>query len=394
MPGFDRSKIKATSMAILGNQEKEQETKRPSQGNFDRNYLTISPGDNKFRIFPAHPDGGGKSFTEPKCVSFLSVKTPVRGEDKKPTGEFEIKRRPVFNSKVHGNLPNDLVETYLEVAKKIAIPDFTDDDETRKKIWGKITGRDGMKPQDTWVVYAAKIEDDGSWTFGLLDLKKSIKAQLTERALEFTSGDVQSPDPYSDPDDGICIVINKSGKDLDTEYKVSLETKKVGKFNTEYVPTPIPDDMLEQWVKCKSLYELYVNVFTKKDFELQLDGLQRFDQELAKLKWPIRVLERPEFLQVVDQLVDLVREPDQEEEEEGAQEDSTPPPAPKKVGVKSAPIAPTPKPAPKPKPVVVQKQEEEEEEEEQIGHEEEVSVPQTESIEERIKRIRQKAGMK
>lgn len=407
MPGFDRSKLKATSMAVLEAQEKEQEVKRPtSGGNFDRNYLTVENGDNKFRIFPAHPDGGGQSFAEAKCVSFLSVRTAVKDDKGQPTGEYEIKRRPVFNAKVHGNLPKDLVEEYLRVAKKIAIPEFTEDAEEQKKIWNKIVGMEGVKPIDTWAVYAAKIEGE-TWNLGLLELKKSMKSQLTERALEFTSGDVQSPDPYSDPDDGVCIIINKSGQKLDTEYKVSLETRKAGKFNTEYVPTPIPDEVLEQWAKLKPLHETYVDVFTRKDFELQLDGLQRFDQELAKQKYPIRVFERPEFLAVVDELLELVPEPT-EQGEEGEEEAK---PTPKKVAPKLSNGAAKVKaatnhskqvdqedPAPTRRPVakkIVEVEPQDEVDDEPIGEvEEEVQVPQQESIADRIKRIKEKAGIK
>lgn len=393
MPGFDRSKLRATSMAVLEAQEKEQETKRPtSGGNFDRNYLTVENGDNKFRIFPAHPEGGGQSFAEAKCVSFLSVRTAVRDDKGQPTGEYEIKRRPVFNAKVHGNLPKDLVEEYLRVAKKIAIPEFTEDAEEQKKIWNKIVGMEGVKPIDTWAVYAAKIEGE-TWSLGLLELKKSMKSQLTERALEFTSGDVQSPDPFSDPDDGVCIIINKSGQKLDTEYRVSLETRKSGKFNTEYVPTPISDEMLEQWAKLKPLHEIYVDVFTRRDFELQLDGLQRFDQELAKQKYPIRVFERPEFLAAVDELLELVPEPVEEEDEQEVKQS-----APKKVTPKLSNGAAQVKAAAtnRPKQVIQESKKpvEPEPTDEPIEAEEEVQVPQQESIADRIRRIKEKAGLK
>ena len=149
-------------------------------------------------------------------------------------------------------------------------------------------------------------------------------------------------------------------------------------------------------------------MFTRKDFELQLDGLQRFDNELAKQKYPIRVFERPEFLAAVDELLELVPEPG--EQEEKVEEEV---PAPKKV---------TPKVPSKPKlsngaaqvksavDKATRKREVEVEQEdpapirrlaakvveEELPQEieEEVQVPQQESIADRIRHIKEKAGLK
>lgn len=368
MSGFDRSRLKGTSLATLKQKEQEHEAKRPSN-DFERNYLKIDDGDNTFRFFPFHPDGGGSSYSEAKCVSFLSVKTEKRDDNGKGTGEFEVKRRPVFNGKVHGNLPKDLVEEYLRIAKDIAIPNFTDDEKKQKAIWGKITGQDGIKPIDTWVVYAAKREG-GVYKTGLLELKKSITPQLRDLAAQLTT-DVQSPDPFSDPDEGICVIINKSGKKLDTEYKATLENEVVkkegsGRLSTEYIYTPLTDQQIEEWIKKDSLYKMYVNVFKKRDLELQLDGLVRFDAELKASGYPIAVTEYSEFADIAEELFNLVAEDDQKEEKkEEKKEVEKPSLAPKKS------IKPTLNPAPKvenkplpkvSKPVVAQPEPEEEEE--------------------------------
>lgn len=321
MGGFDRSKLKATALSTVKQQEKDQQTKRPSGGDgFDRSYHKIDNGDNTFRIFPFHPDGGGSSFAEAKCVSFLSVRTQKRDQQGKPVeGEFEVKRRPIFNSKVHGNLEKDLVETYLEVAKKIAIPNFVDGDkEEFDRIWKKIVGMDGIKPQDTWVVYAAKLEA-GKWNLGLLELKKTIKNQLTDLAAAF-SDNVQSPDPFTDPDEGIAVIINRSGEGLKTEYKVTLQSEKIkdkGRITESYIPTPLTDQQLEEWSKLDPLYKMYVNTFKRSDLEAQIDGLQRFDEELAtKHKAAIAVLQYDEILNVIDELSELVPEDDEKEEKQ------------------------------------------------------------------------------
>jgi hypothetical protein len=337
--GFDRTKAKATSVAALQAQERDHETKRPSnRNNFDRNYHTVKEGDNWYRIFPAHPKelDGGDSFAEPKCVTFLNVAVPKRDDDKKVIeGEFEVKLKPLFNSKVHGNVGKDIVEEYMTVAKTVAIPEFTGDDtETADKIWGLITGyRDskgnfhpGVKPQDTWVAYAVPITgftDTGEAILGsdigLLEIKKSVKTKMNERAIEFAADDINSPDPFSDPDDGICVNITKKGSGKDA-YGKELHTVKEGKFDRRLIPTPLSDELLEKWSQMDSLKKLFVNSFKRSDLEKQLDGLKRFDDELSKKGFAIRVLERPEFLEVAEELLTLVPEDEQQEEKEEKKE--------------------------------------------------------------------------
>ncbi len=328
MSGFDRSKIKATSVGQMKSQEREHETKRPSNSGFDSNYLKIEDGVNKFRIFPFHPEGGGSSYAEAKCVTFLSVNTEKRDDKGKGTGEFEIKRRPVFNAKVHGNYPKDLVEEYMDYAKTVTIPNYVDKDADQfKLIWGKFTNfESGIKPSDTWVVYAVKEEGKDSegnsiWgKLGLLELKKSIKDQLTELALQLAENEM-SPDPYSDVDSGVPIIITKTGKKLDTSYKATLDQITVrdgNKMYTEYAAAPLTDGQLEEWAKVDSLHKKYVNVYKHSDLDMQLEGITRFDEELAKKhKYPLNTLADDAFLDIVEQIFKMVPE-DKEENTKGS----------------------------------------------------------------------------
>lgn len=327
MAGFDRSKLRATTGSALQTQQKDHETKRPPAG-YDRVNLEIKPGSNKFRIFPFHPDSGIDTYSVPKTVSFLTVTKPKRDENGRLVeGETEVKKSPVFNSKVHGNLPKDLVEEYMTIAKTIAIPAFTDDAKTQAKIWNYVTyagkGSKAIKPSDVWVVYAMKEEGkeaDGTsvWgKIGQLELKRTITTQMTEQAVAF-SGDVQTPDIYTDPDDGICVIITKTGVDKDTEYKASLDTiatKQGNKLISESVPTPLTNEQLEAWFKLKPLAALFVNSFKQSDFRLQIEGLQNFDRFLASQGYPINVTEMDEFVSVVDELAGLLPEDHPHEEE-------------------------------------------------------------------------------
>lgn len=379
MGGFDRSKYKATPMSAVQQQDAEHDLKRPS-GRKDKNRLSIELGDNKFRLFPVHPDGGGKTYSESRCISFLPLETKKRDKDGKVIeGEVEIKRRPVFNSKVHGDLSEDLCEVYLEVAKNIAIPEFTEDAKEQETIWKKVTGMEGVKPKDSWVVYAAPVSGSGDEaTFGevgLLEFGKTVKDQIRDKALEFIAGDITSPDPYTDPDDGICIVINKSGKGLDTKYTVELDTVKTGKFKVELVPTMIPDEVMEVWSQMEPLYKMNVGVFKKSDLELQIEGLTRFDESLASKGYPIRVIERPEFLEAVERLIELV--PDGDPEGEDDVNDAPAPKVKPKATVATAPkpkVRTIPKKQPEPEPEEEEEYEEEEEVQEEEQEEEEKEV--------------------
>lgn len=312
MGGFDRSKFKAAPMSAINEQEKHQQTVRPSGQSNNETHDLKKNGIYWFRIAPFHPDAGGQSPFESKCITFLDVKVPKRGEDKKLIeGQFEIKAKPIFNARVHGGYPIDIVEEYMKVAKDVAIPAFTSDTEVQKKIWTKVSGFDqvkkksGVKPQDTWICYAW----DKSGKFATLELKKSIKDQLTELA-HGLSKDVATPDPYSDPEDGIAILIEKTGELINTSYKVSLDKEQVDKFNTKLIPTPLTDAQLEELDKATPLYKRFVNSFTRKDLEYQVEGLENFDKYLTADGCNIGVFQYDQFLDAVEKMYDLVPESD------------------------------------------------------------------------------------
>lgn len=309
MAGFDRTKVKATPMAVLKKQEEEYAKARPERGG-DRDFTThkIEEGTNIFRFFPPHPEGGGSSFGEARCVSYLTVKRPKRGEDKKIIeGEFEDKLFPIFNAKVHGGLTKDPVESYMDFAKNTAIPEFVGDDtEKGELIWKEIVGDfksklQGIKPKDGTEVYAMKKQKDGTWSkVGRLEFTKSVKQQLMDVAIEFSSGDDTTPDPFTDPDEGIAVIIENSGSGFD-RYKVSLESKR-DKLTQTFIPTPLTDEQGEEWMKLEPLYKLYVNSYKRSDFNMQVEGLKNFDDYLAKKKYPIQVFGYDAFLDTLAEI--------------------------------------------------------------------------------------------
>lgn len=346
MAGFDRSKLKATTAAALQSKQQEQEAKRPSSGG-SAGYHEIKPGDNKFRIFPFHPDSGIDTYAVPVTVSYLSVTKPKRDDNGRVVeGVTELKRSRVFNGKVHGNLPKDLVEEYMQVAKKIAIPAFvegrSDAKAVSEKIWNIMTyagkGSQAIKPADCWTVYALKEEGkdkDGNsiWsTPKMLDLKKTVCEQLTQKAIEF-SGDTMSPDIYTDADEGVCVIINKSGEGKDTKYTVSLDTVKTKQGNqlvSMSVPTPLTDAQIEAWIKLPSLAKTFVGSYRAKELQYQIEGLQNFDAYLATQGYPINVFGFEEFVSACNEIIDLVPDdaedgsaPDAPDSESGGEEISS-----------------------------------------------------------------------
>jgi hypothetical protein len=325
MPGFDRSKLKATAATVIQKQEKDFK-----RGGGGLDFLSIETGENPIRVFPYHPDGGGESFAEAKSVSFLEVQVPKRDADKKVIeGEFEFKRKPIFNMKVHGNeeqkaLKLDLVEAYMKYAKEVAIPNLVGDDKQKfDKIWNKIVGNaltkeQGIKPQDSWVMYAMKGEGktaEGEWMWGKIgpiDIKKSVKDLMTEKAAE-----LELPDPWTDPDEGYIPIITKA-KTADKPsdwYKLRVDSKKDGKTTT-YVTHQLSDEQINEWSEMKPLHELYVNSYKRKDFNYQVEGLKRFDDKLAADGYPILVFQYEEFLDIIEQVSNVVPEDNSQSEEE------------------------------------------------------------------------------
>lgn len=297
---FDRSKFGATSVQAIKKQEETQEKLRPSNrnsGGGDINYIKLEAGDNIVRIYPFHPDKGGEVFAEAKTVSFLSIEVPKKDENgKEIEGQTEVKRKPIFNARVHGvddagdPLGIDLVETYLGLLKEDLQERYKDDEKEFKKKWGIATGfksDDSLKPQDSWVMYASKFDEEtNSWgKLGLLEVKSSIRNGLNDLAADLGEGDneAMSVEPFTDPDNGYAVVIVKNPDAQPADYyKVKpYETtvKKGSRITKEIVPVELSDEDLEQLSEKKSLFEMYRNQYTQSDFEKQWEGLERFDKK-------------------------------------------------------------------------------------------------------------------
>lgn len=322
MAGFDRSKFKATPLQTLEKQEKEQNEKR-NFGTGGLKFHQFDKGENLVRIYPCHPDGLGESFAEPKTVTFLEVKVPKKDkEGNEIPGESELKSKPIFNAKVHGDYEKDLVEEYMSYAKTVVIPDLYTEKEDQEQAWNKVTGYKsgnkfvpGIKPIDTWCMYVDKYGGKTNG-FGIIEVKKSVVNGLREEAAKLIGSDSTiMPDPYTDPDNGVRAIIdyNPDAKKPEDYYKVQLEMTRDG-LNFSLVPTELTDEQLEFFMKQDSLYKRYRKSYKRSDFDYQLEGLKRFDEKIG-----LNVFAYDSWLDICQEISDMIPE----DEPENPAEDET-----------------------------------------------------------------------
>lgn len=367
---LDRSKFKAAPMAAMKKLDGELGQRR-GFANFERiGYHSIEDGDNKFRIYPPHPDDKGHVFWYPKSSSFLSLEVELRDDKGDKTGETEIKRRPVFTSDVHGPKElagKDLNKMYIDFAKKQFDEMFETEDEKKTANSILTDWKKGITPKLTWIMYADKYDNKGQKTLAFLEIGQATKKKMNELASEMDTGnDPIAVDPFTDPEDGIAVIINKTGEGLATTYKVDFESKKNGKFNVSLIPTPLSDEDLEKFMAFEPLSKRFKESFRRRDFELQKEGLMRFDQDNE-----FHFFEMPEFIEQVEELQELVFSVIPEDEKPQANEAKEPqeeaePEKPKAPAASRRIVKETPK--------VEEPEETEEEEEEDPEPEEEPEV--------------------
>ena len=320
---FNRSAYKATSVQDLQDQAKELDKKLPGGGRrTDILELKKDGSKNRLRIYPKHPDT--KSWIFPKCVHFLPViKRDKDGKEiKDENGKVVIINKPIFNAKINGNYPFDVVDEYISRVYKKA--NEIQDKDTRKKYLNLITGYrkgqqfiGGIKAQTKYIVYGELNGD-----FGRVELPKSVRDQLNTIAADQDEEDGSIVvDPFTDMDDGRMVFI-KYHEDADPKdkYKTSIDIKKT---------SPIDDESLEAFHEEKSLEELYDGVYRSRDFELVCEGLKRFDErsEAALEKFGFdegyNIFEDEEFLDKMEEFDALLPDDEEEDDDNDHEEEET-----------------------------------------------------------------------
>ena len=193
---------------------------------------------------------------------------------------------------------SDIIEMYIQFAKEKAEELYPKDPDQRKKYLGHINGYKadkwvpGIRPSINYVGYAWK---DG--VLARVELYPTMMKDLEKLNIEdFDDNEVPETDVFSDPDEGQPLRIKRSkekGKNVYHLSKVSLS--KGQSWNDFFKENRLTDAQLQEFDEKKSLKELYVDCYRKRDFEMALDGLQRFDE-----KHKYGIFDNDEFLQKVE----------------------------------------------------------------------------------------------
>lgn len=337
---LDRSKFKTTVVATIVEQDKELASTLGRDGGAYQKYIKFEDGDNLLRIYPAHPeeDGGGDAFAEPKVTVFLPMMVPERdanGQIIMENGHPKLKEsvKSVYNSRIHANTPKDLVEEYVRMSTERLTEDLkicqiaSEKSKINDKL-NRLRGNYAMKIQglnykSAWVMYVDRIVGQ-SKTFGPIEIGVAVKEGINTVAASSDSGtNPLATDPFTDLDNGRAVLVkyNKSATKPQDYYKVSLDNALIPTIiagQPYELPRkfPLTDDQLEQFMKVTPLAKCFKNCFTRKDFELQFEGLSFFDN-----KYSIGLFQDAEFINVCEEIDAYY--PEEEETQEGDAEQST-----------------------------------------------------------------------
>lgn len=285
---IDRSKYRKASseeQQEVNNQMAEREGSGRSE------FLKIEEGVNVIRIFPASSKAKKTLFMYPSVTTYLPILVDEKDDKGNKTGKRVEKKRPVFNAKVHGGLDRDIVEEYIDAAKEKFLSQYEDKKDAYKQLEVCTNFKTGIRYSTAWVCFARK-KKGSKFEYGRLSLSNGIKKQLDNLSLrQGESGEAIVVDLCSDPDTGkaIQIIYDSKSEDPKAKYKVNLLFEE---------DAPLSDEELE-WLEDQpeTLEDLYTNCYKKSDFEIQIEGLKRFDKVNK-----IGVFETPSFQSVIESI--------------------------------------------------------------------------------------------
>lgn len=328
MSGFDRKKFGGSTIASVKQASEEAKKNNVYFGDnlSTTGFFNVKDGKNWFRVAPT---ADGTTPYVPVRSVFLQCEVDVYKDGEK-TGEKEVKNKKLYIATQHSPkmedgtsiIKADPIELYIRYVFAFADEQFDKDKEGKAKFLSPVNGyRDkkgvwhsGIKPQTDFVCYAF----DETGKLGRLTLNQAWMKEMNKISLNKTDDDVMAIDIFSDPDQGFPLIIkkekekDKTGKEK-TVYDISVEDLKRGEdWNTFYKRVAITDKQLMELSEAKSLQELYVGNYSKRDFDLAIDGLKRFDDEHK-----YGVFENDDFLTELEAIAESVPEKKEEESKEG-----------------------------------------------------------------------------
>lgn len=335
-----RKKLKPTSVASMEEQDKQLDSSL-GRNRSNNDHLKIVDGYNLFRIFPPHDtlDDQGKPnpFAEPKVVVFLPAIVNQRDDQGKDILDDQGKPKkkegvkPVFNAKIHGKrdkfgnpLTKDLVDEFIGLA--LSKSKSIESEEERKAYLLPIFGQyskdsakrvNGIIYNSTWEAYAVKISGD-SWTFGILEIKKVVKNRLNAISAVESANEPLGTDPFTDLDEGrgLVVVYNSKADKAEDYYTTEIDSTTVeeilegGRKIKTLRMLPITDEQLEKFSKATPLAKIFRNIFSRRDLDLQITGLEMIDT-----KWKLGIFKTEEFQTIVEELLEEYPEETGEGEE-------------------------------------------------------------------------------
>ena len=295
-----RSQLKATSMKSLKKRIEQDDNMFGAQKS---EYLQLEDGKTlKIRIFPAHP-GGEDFYVARKCYWL-----PLTGQD------GDTYRGTVNDSRLHGGTRYDIVEEYINYAKK----KVGNDADKLEALVGTGPKSNSLNPQFSWICYADIVRPDEELRAKLWEFKKMVRDQLNKLACSEDADEAIEVDPFTDPDEGqpINVTYNKNPNKKKGEnfYDVAFPAKSKAR--------PLTDEEIEYFMKQKPLTEI-IGKYGIADFNRALDGLQNFDQENE-----IDLFEDEDWLEHLEEIKAQYDEDEEEQEEKPAKKTTKKPAKP------------------------------------------------------------------
>lgn len=313
---FDRSKYKkqVSIDEVDDDLKKAQATmKNPAFGNQGGRasfYAVNKEGRYELRVLPSVK--GEKPYISRKVVK-LPIECPIYDKDGKDTGEKEVRQKDVFTSDVHSDKMGgkDAVMIYIDFVYALA-NDIQDSDE-KKKFLAPITGYFNRQKQWVWgvspnlnYVCYVYVEDE----IHRFDVRPQWWKKMKNISLERSNDNVINIDIFSDCDEGYPLIINttlnEKGK---SQFDISCglpDASKRESWDDFFLRTRVPDNILQELEELPSLEDQYKDVFSRKDWDMQIEGLERFDKQNG-----FEIFQNDEFLNALEELEKLVPEDDE-----------------------------------------------------------------------------------
>lgn len=313
---FNRSKYKkqVSIDEVDDDLKKAQATmKNPAFGNQGGRasfYTVNKEGRYELRVLPSVK--GEKPYISRKVVK-LPIECPIYDKDGKDTGKKEVRQKDVFTSDVHSDKMGgkDAVMIYIDFVYALA-NDIQDSDE-KKKFLAPITGYFNRQKQWVWgvspnlnYVCYVYVEDE----IHRFDVRPQWWKKMKNISLERSNDNVINIDIFSDCDEGYPLIINttlnEKGK---SQFDISCglpDASKRESWDDFFLRTRVPDNILQELEELPSLEDQYKDVFSRKDWDMQIEGLERFDKQNG-----FEIFQNDEFLNALEELEKLVPEDDE-----------------------------------------------------------------------------------